>query len=370
MFGTMLLVVGTLLHAYVALRAASVPALARRLPPAARAAVAIGLWLLFLVAMLVGHDAGGPIGRPLALFGVSWLAALFLVAVPLLVVDLVTGFGILLPRLAPRLRGWALLAGLLLVAVALVQGMRPAVVSDYEVRLTGLPAERDGTVIVALSDLHLGDTLGSDWLAARVDQVAALRPDVIVLLGDVFEGHGGPGEALLAQARRLSAPLGVWAVTGNHEFHGRSGRSDPSLEAAGFAVLHDRAAELGPGLVLAGVDDLTSRRRAGIGDGVVSRALADRPPGAVVLLSHTPWQAETAAAAGVGLMLSGHTHAGQVWPFSYLVARRYPFLQGRHEVGGMTVIVSRGTGTWGPRMRLWRPGEIVRVTLRAAPQSP
>ena len=90
------------------------------------------------------------------------------------------------------------------------------------------------------------------------------------------------------------------------------------------------------------------------------------PPTITLLLSHTPWQAEQASVAGVGLMLCGHTHGGQVWAFSYLVADRYPLPQGRHEVDGMTVIISRGTGARGPRMRLWRPGEIVRVTLRAA----
>jgi hypothetical protein len=64
-------------------------------------------------------------------------------------------------------------------------------------------------------------------------------------------------------------------------------------------------------------------------------------------------------------MLCGHTHGGQIWPFSYLVRRTYPLLAGRYEVDGMPVIVSRGTGTWGPRMRLWYPGEILRITLRA-----
>ena len=63
-------------------------------------------------------------------------------------------------------------------------------------------------------------------------------------------------------------------------------------------------------------------------------------------------------------MLCGHTHGGQIWPFGYLARRIYPLLEGRYEVGGMPVIVSRGAGTWGPRMRLWRPGEILRVTLR------
>ena len=94
-------------------------------------------------------------------------------------------------------------------------------------------------------------------------------------------------------------------------------------------------------------------------------ALANRPPGAAILLSHSPLQAGAAAAAGAGLMLSGHTHDGQIWPFGYLVRLSYPLLGGRYEVDGMPVIVCRGTGTWGPRMRLWRPSEILRITLRS-----
>ena len=77
--------------------------------------------------------------------------------------------------------------------------------------------------------------------------------------------------------------------------------------------------------------------------------------------------APTAASNGVGLMLCGHTHNGQIWPFNYLVKMRFPLLTGRYDVNGMTVIVSRGAGTWGPRMRLWQPGEILRITLRAKP---
>ena len=87
--------------------------------------------------------------------------------------------------------------------------------------------------------------------------------------------------------------------------------------------------------------------------------------GATVFLSHTPWRAEEAAGAGAGLMLSGHTHGGQIWPFGYLVKNRYPLFAGRYEVNRMTVIVCRGAGAWGPRMRLWHPGEILLVTLRS-----
>ena len=368
-FRTMLLVAGTLLHAYVAWRAAAVPAIARRVSGWGYLALSAGLWIVFAAATTWGHGATNALAVPLEAFGLAWMTTLFLVAVPMLVTDLLTGFGIWMPILAPRLRGIALLLGLAMAAASLVQGHRAPVVSDFEVELAGLPADADGTVLVGLSDLHVGEQLGAGWLRARVDQVLALRPDAIVLLGDLFEGHGRPDEAVLAEFRRLAAPLGVWAVTGNHErFRGGPAAEQP-IEQIGATVLHDRWAEIRPGLVVAGVDDLTSRRRRGQEGDAAGRALTGRPPGAVVLLSHTPWSAERAAAAGAGLMLSGHTHAGQVWPFSHLVRSVYPLLEGRYEVDGMTVIVSRGAGTWGPRMRLWKRGEIVRVALRT-PGSP
>ena len=133
----------------------------------------------------------------------------------------------------------------------------------------------------------------------------------------------------------------------------------------GFRLLRNEWSELKPGLILAGVDDLTSARRRGRGEELMTSTLKGQPAGATILLSHTPWNSKTAAKAGVDLMLSGHTHAGQIWPFSYLARRQYPLFEGRYEVDDMSVIVSRGAGTWGPRMRLWRPGEILLITLKA-----
>ncbi len=84
-----------------------------------------------------------------------------------------------------------------------------------------------------------------------------------------------------------------------------------------------------------------------------------------MFLSHTPVLSQTASQAGVGLMLSGHTHNGQIWPFTYIVRSVFPLITGRYDVGGMTAIVGRGTGTWGPRMRLWKRSELLKITLRA-----
>ena len=370
MFGNVLIAVCTLMQIYVFWRAASVPFVRRHVPRKVLIASGLVLWVGFYLGRVVGHGGTGVLATALELFGMTWMASLFLVFVSMLATDLVTGFGFIVPRRAPRLRGWALIVGTVLSVIALVQGLRPPVIKHYEVRLAGLPSELDGTVLVALSDLHVGSLIGERWLAARVSQVQALRPDLIVLLGDLFEGHGGPRAELLADMQRLSAPLGVWAVPGNHESYGRSERNSSTIEGDNIRMLGNSWVEVRPGFVLAGVDDLTNARRGGRGDDLVGRALAKRPPGATIFLSHTPLQAEQAADMGAGLMLSGHTHGGQVWPFGHLVRVRYPLLAGRHEVGGMTVIVCRGTGTWGPRMRLWHPGEILHVTLRADRPSP
>ena len=363
MFGTILISVCTLMHIYVFWRIASVPFVNRHVPLNLLILTGVLLWAIFFIGRLFHHGGTGTLAATIELFGMLWMGALFLLFIPLLTMDVITGFGFLLPRLAPSLRCWALFVGGVLSVIALVQGLRPPVVQSYEVHLPGLSGEMDGKVLVAMSDLHIGSLIGKRWLAARVAQVREEQPDLVVLLGDVFEGHGQPQEELLPILRRLSAPLGIWAVTGNHEFHGGDNRSIRLIDAAGFKLLRNRWVEVRPGFVLAGVDDLTAKYRAGRDGDFISQALADRPPGVTVLLSHTPWQADRAASAGASLMLSGHTHGGQIWPFGYLVRRFYPLLGGRYEVSGMTVIVCRGTGTWGPRMRLWRPGEILRVTL-------
>lgn len=364
MFGTILISVCTLMHIYVFWRATSVPFVNRYVPFYLLIVAGVLLWAIFFLARLFHHGETGILTSTIELFGMIWMGSLFLLFIPLITIDIITVFGFLVPRLAPSLRGWALFVGGVLSIIALVQGLRPPVVQSYEVRLPGLSAEMDGKVLVAISDLHLGSLIGKHWLAALVAQVTAEQPDLVVLLGDLFEGHGQPQEELLPILRRLSAPLGMWAVTGNHEFHGANNKSIRLIDAAGFKLLRNRWVEVRPGFILAGVDDLTAKYRAGHDGDFISEALADRPAGVTVLLSHTPWQADRAAGAGADLMLSAHTHGGQIWPFGYLTRLSYPLLGGRYEVSGMPVIVCRGTGTWGPRMRLWRPGEILRVTLR------
>ena len=369
MFGTVLITIITVMHVYVFWRGAGVPFF-RHLPRKYYIAAGVCLWAVCYAGRVYGHGGAGRFARLIEFFGMTWMGIILLLFVMLFLADILTGFGFFIKKRAAHVRGIGLAIGGILSVAALIQGMRPPVKRHYEVSVPGLPAAADGTVLVILSDIHIGGLFGKRWLEARIDQVRAQKPDLIILLGDIFEGHGRPPENLLKNFQNIRAPLGCWAVLGNHESHrGSRGQSIEMLTEAGFGVLLNRWEQVLPGLVLAGVDDLTTtRRRSKRERNLIAQALAGRPEGAVLLLSHTPWMAEDAAALGAGLMLSGHTHGGQLWPFGYLVRSRYSLLGGRYEVNGMAVIVCRGTGTWGPRMRLWYPSEILRITLHPSPK--
>ncbi len=369
MFGTALIVAYSIMLLYVSWRAASVPVLERRVSRKCFVGAGFVLWVVFYLARTWAHHGTGPLAQSLEFVGMTCLGVMLLCSIALLTVDLGTGFGRLLPSWAPTLRGWALFAGGLLSSLALFQGLRAPAVVSYEVVLPSLPAALDGKLLVAMSDTHLGALAGESWMAARIAEVQALNPDLVVFLGDMFEGHGDAPVDLPA-LRHLSAPLGKWFVTGNHEFHHDSRAGIGVLERAGFRRLDDAWAEAAPGLIVAGVNDLTAHDRRGLEGDPIGRSLAGRPPGATVLFSHIPRQAERAESAGAELMISGHTHGGQIWPFGHLVRTVYPLLAGQYSVNGMPVIVCRGTRTWGPRMRLWHRAEILRVTLRALPHPP
>ncbi len=364
LFLTIALSVWAAMHLYVFWRLSTVPWVAAHIPRQALFLAAVALWTSYPLARTLGAKGLQAIAAPLEFLAANWIGLLFLLFAALLVVDAITLGGWLLPRVSPVLRGWAAAAAVLLSLVGLLQGLRGPVLRDYEVPLAGLPPERDGLVLVALSDLHLGTLIGERWLKRLVGRVEELHPDLLLVVGDLVDGNVGHVESLLPNLKRLRAPLGVWAVTGNHEFYAGLERSVALFEQAGFSVLRDRWSQVVPGLVLAGVDDLTARGQFGQNGRPVEKALAGRPAGATILLSHSPLEVSKASADRVGLMLSGHTHNGQIWPFNYLVALRYPLMGGRYQLDGLTVVVSRGAGTWGPRMRLWLPSEIVRIKLR------
>jgi predicted MPP superfamily phosphohydrolase len=361
MFLAVVLLTWSLMHVFVLTRLWSLPLLAGASVRRGLLVAFVFLWISFPLAQFLARAVGRG-ALPLEVFASIWLGVLFLLFIWLLAADLVTGFGWLIPRGVPTARTVAAGIALVMAAFGVLQGARAPGITSYDVTVDNLRPEDDGLVIAQITDLHLGELLGRHWLEERVAQVNSLRPDLITMTGDLLNDVNLV-EPLVPLLQQLHARLGVYAVTGNHEFYAGLEPAVRLFEQAGFRVLRNTAVEVKSGLVIAGVDDLTAERQFNVPDQAIERAMTGRPAGATVLLCHSPWGGDQAARLGAALMLSGHTHGGQIWPFTYFVRIVYPHVLGRYTIGAMTWIVSRGTGFWGPPMRLFRRAEIVRITL-------
>src|SRR5580704_8325458 len=163
------------LHLYVLWRLDSVPGVATHLSTRALIVIAAALWAGYPLARILDSWKLKALARPLEIVAATWIGILFLLFATLLAADVFTLGGWLLPRLAPTIRGGAAIAAGVLSLIGLVQGLRPAVVRDHEVRLAGLPPERDGLVLVEISDLHLGTMTGQRWLTRLVKRVNDMR---------------------------------------------------------------------------------------------------------------------------------------------------------------------------------------------------
>ena len=323
-------------------------------------------YLAYPFGRILYHHGLPRLGTVIEYVGGLWMGLVILLLFTLVIVDLVTLFGLVLRSWLTPMRTAAVAVALVLALVAWIGGLvRPRVV-DLEVKMPNLPAEADGLVIAHLSDLHLGSLIGRRSLLSVVDQIEAMKPDLVAVTGDLVDGDAEFVESLIPELKSLTAPLGVYAILGNHEIYAGADRCRALMRDSGYIVLDRTAAEATPGLWVAGVPD--SGRGPGT-DGL--DGALETEDAAVIYLQHAPGNEETVAAAGVGLMLDGHTHGGQIWPFHYLVRRAYPHLAGVRKVGDMTQVVSRGAGRWGPPMRLFAPSEVYRIVLRSPnPKSP
>jgi uncharacterized protein len=348
-----------------------------------RATIAIvGLGLYLPIALIFGRQLERPWSQVLQVPALVWMGTGFILLVAVLaadvvrlvlaIVQLVGGNG---PSDPARRAFFArvLGAGSATIAAGLAAwSVRSALggprVVNLEVPLPRLPPAADGMTIVQLTDIHVGPTIGRAFMEDLVARVNALEPDIVAITGDLVDGSVAELAAGVAPLAGLRARHGVYFVTGNHEYYAGASSWVRHLGTLGVRVLRNERVTIGEGAAsfdLAGVDDWTA---GGAGHGRdLTRALAGRDESrALVLLAHQPRQIHEAAAKGVGLQLSGHTHGGQIWPFTYLVYLQQPYVTGLARHGGTWIYVSRGTGYWGPPMRLGQPSEITRITLRAA----
>ncbi|WP_245954727.1 metallophosphoesterase [Paenibacillus flagellatus] len=272
--------------------------------------------------------------------------------------------------------GWVELLVLLLILLRGSWNARSPVVRRYDIEIAKPAGTRRELRLAVASDLHLGTTVGRRHLTRLVERVEALKPDIVLLPGDVLDDSIEPfvRERMADVMRRLKAPLGVYASLGNHEYiGGHIAEYTERMREIGIEVLIDRVVRVADSFYVAGRKDASVERFAGGGRLSVDELLADADRSLpIVLLDHQPYKLGAAAESGVDLMLSGHTHRGQMAPNHWITGRLFELDWGYLRKGAMHAIVSSGFGTWGPPVRIGSRSELldIRIAFRSETVGP
>ncbi len=320
-----------------------------------------------LLVRLCERSGWEGLARSLAWVCYSWMGGVFLafsLFTPVALWDLFTRLaGRLLPQLSNlSLHGAPCAATVLLVVVAAsFYGLFEAAnlrVEEVRIASARLPVGTPPLRIALVSDLHLGLLRREESLAPVISRLRQLQPDLVVATGDIVDAQINHLEDLAGLWQSLDPPLGKFAVTGNHEFYAGLGQALDFLNRSGFTVLRNRSLAVGDSLRLVGVDDPAGGVRADEAD-----LLGERGARFTVLLKHRPKLAE-GSMGRFDLQLSGHTHRGQIFPFNLLTGLEFPLQDGLYSLAaGQHLYTSRGTGTWGPPMRILSPPEVTLIEI-------
>lgn len=299
-----------------------------------------------------------------ALLGVVWVLFAWAVLSNLLRI------GLLLGGIDEPLRSRIVALAVITVSVVLmlwgyIEARRLPRIRRVNVPMPELPAALHGLRIVQLSDIHYGPVDRTRWSERVVAVVNTLDADIVCITGDIADGRVNRRHEQAAPLASVRARLARVYAPGNHEHYSHANEWLDYLQALGWESLRNRHIVVrrnGAALIVAGVDDASATPDEAAD---LTAALAGADPNApVLLLAHQPKQVKNAAAHGIDLQLAGHTHGGQIWPFSLLVRLDQPSVQGLSRHGKRTwLYTSRGTGYWGPPLRIFAPSEITLLTL-------
>jgi len=312
------------------------------------------------------------LGRPLSWIGSFWIAAFVYLLMVVAAIDVVRLANHLFnffpyfitsnPAHAARVTATAVIS---LVTIVVAYGFINAHiirVRTFDISIPKDAGNRKTLNIVMASDMHLSSIIGKNRINSIVEKINSLSPDIVLLPGDIVDGDLNPviSQNLGESLRNIKAPLGVYAITGNHEYIGGVEEACKYISEHGVKLLRDSSVFIDSSFYVVGREDRSARKRLSLA--ALMKGVDDKYP--VVLMDHQPFHLEEAEENGVDLQLSGHTHYGQVWPFNYVTNMVYELAYGYLVKGPTHIYVSSGVGTWGPPIRIVADPEIVNVKMR------
>jgi predicted MPP superfamily phosphohydrolase len=330
-------------------------------------------WLIvfsFLIGRLGSRYMPYWLSSLLKLVGSYWLAVMFFSFILLPFMDIAAG-GLALYSVEASLS--ILILGSLLCLIVLALMLRGSwnasnpIVRNYEITIPKGAGKLKELRIAVASDLHLGTIVGNKKLQVLVDRMNSLKPDLILLPGDVIDDDIKPfiRYNMGGIMKQLKAPLGVYAVLGNHEYMGGHIKEfTEQMRASGVDVLMDRSVRIADSFYVIGRKDKAAESIKPNGRMQLEELLADVDQSIpLILMDHQPHRLDKAEAAGVDVMLSGHTHRGQMMPNHYITRRLFELDWGYLKKGNLHAIVSSGYGTWGPPIRIGSRSEIIELVI-------
>jgi len=332
------------------------------------------LAVLFIIAKILESKHSSVITDILNIIGGFWLAFMLYGFLFFLLSDIILLIlripGIIKVDSIIQFRKWSfiiiVLSSSLLIIGGFINALIP-VIREYNITINKPAGSVKTLRIAAVSDIHLGSIIRKRSLKKMSGIIKDLKPDIVLLLGDIVDGEIGPvlrGD-LLQYFTWPACIDGLYAITGNHEFIGGANRTIPYIESKGIRVLKDEIVTLDGGIQLIGRIDRDSFRfyrkeRMTLGE-LMQKVDTTKP---VILLDHQPFHLDETAKYGIDLQLSGHTHNGQMWPLNYVTKMIYELSYGYLKKGKTNFIVSSGYGLWGPRVRSGSRSEVLLINIK------
>jgi predicted MPP superfamily phosphohydrolase len=328
---------------------------------------------LFIAAKILESKHSSVITDILNIVGGFWLAFMLYGFIFFLLSDIILLLlrlpGIMSSEYVVHYRKWSFIIIIASSAILIVGGFINAIIpvtKEYNITINKQAGSVKTLRIAAVSDIHIGSIIRKRSLKKMSSMIKDLKPDVILLLGDIVDGEIGPvlrGD-LLQYFTWPDCTDGLYAITGNHEFIGGAGRTIPYIESKGIRVLKDEMVTLEGGIQLIGRIDRDSYRfyrkeRMPLGE-LMKLADTTKP---IILLDHQPFHLDETASYGIDLELSGHTHNGQMWPLNYVTSMIYELSYGYLKKKDTNFIVSSGYGLWGPRVRSGSRSEVLLINI-------
>lgn len=318
---------------------------------------------LFILGMVLEHAYSSVLSEWVYKIGTTWLAFFLYFLLAIIAIDILYAISKLFPTIPVISKNGRFIVGgviflgvCTIVLIGHIQALKTQIIHIPITIQKKVVGQKNIRILMA-SDLHFGAIIGETWEKKFIDIVHSQNPNIVLLCGDIIDGNIAPvlRKKLGQHLQEIKPAMGMYAITGNHEYIGGIHEALQYLESVNITVLRDSIITLANGIQIVGRNDLHSKHQRPL-DSLLQTIDREKP---IIVMNHQPYNLHEAIAQNVDLHLSGHTHHGQLWPFNYITQSLFELSWGYKKQNNTHLYVSSGFGTWGPTVRIGNKPEVV-----------